>query len=226
MFTSLLDSTASTLTVSSALICLFAALLFGLVIAVVYMLSTKQYTKNFIVTLALLPVLVEVVILMTSGSLGTAVAVLGTFSLIRFRSAPGTSIEIAGIFFAMAVGLACGMGQIAFAALVTAIVSCLFVVLNRSRFGERKAERKTLKITIPEDLDYAGIFDDIFEKYTSSHRLEKVKTVNLGSLFELDYTIVLKNENQEKDMLDEIRVRNGNLTIVCARQGQEQTLSL
>lgn len=226
MFTSLLDSTTSTLTVSSALICLFAALLFGLVIAVVYMLSTKQYTKNFIVTLALLPVLVEVVILMTSGSLGTAVAVLGTFSLIRFRSAPGTSIEIAGIFFSMAVGLACGMGQIAFAALVTVIVSCLFVTLNRSRFGEKRAERKTLKITIPEDLDYTGIFDDIFEKYTSSHRLERVKTVNLGSLFELDYTIVLKNENQEKEMLDEIRVRNGNLTIVCARQGQEQTLTL
>lgn len=226
MFTSLLDSTAGTLTVSAALICLGAALLFGLVIAGVYMFSTKQYTKNFIVTLALLPVLVEVVILMTGGSLGTAVAVLGTFSLIRFRSAPGTSIEITGIFFAMAVGLACGMGQVAFAALVTVIVACLFVLLNRTRFGERRSDQKTLKITIPEDLDYTGVFDDIFERYTLSHKLEKVKTVNLGSLFELDYTIMLRDESQEKIMLDEIRIRNGNLTIVCARQAQEQTLSL
>jgi hypothetical protein len=181
------------------------------------MYSSEKYTKNFVVTMALLPVLVMAVILMTSGSLGTAVAVLGTFSLVRFRSVPGTSKEITGIFFAMAVGLACGMGQILFAAIITVVISLIFVILNKTKFGEKNDGEKHLKITIPENLDYTGLFNDIFEKYTSTAKLDKAKTVNLGSMYELDYSIALKNPQLEKAMIDEIRTRNGNLSISCSR---------
>lgn len=221
MFSSIIDSTTSSLTVQSVLICIAAALILGIVIAFVYMKScTEHYTKSFVITLALLPVLVETIILMTSGSLGTAVAVAGAFSLVRFRSAPGTSREILSIFFAMAVGLACGMGEIAYAVLFTAIVACVFFILMKSSFGGSPEEDKDLKITIPEDLDYTEIFDDLFEKYTSKHTLEKVKTVNLGSMYELDYSIRLKNPKEEKQMIDEIRMRNGNLTVSCGRHAE------
>ena len=202
----------------SALICIAAALVLGIVVAFVYMKSsTDRYSKSFVVTLALLPALVQVVILMTSGNLGSAVAVLGTFSLVRFRSVPGTSKEILGIFFAMAIGLACGMGQILFAVIITVIIACVFMILNRTKFGEKKGLDKHLKITIPENLDYTELFDDLFAKYTSRAELEKVKTVNLGSMYELDYDISLKDAKQEKQMIDELRVRNGNLSIVCGR---------
>lgn len=221
MFTSILDTSSGSLSVQSAMICIGAALLLGIIIAVVYMMSSEKYSKNFVITMALLPLLVEVVILMTSGSLGTAVAVLGTFSLVRFRSVPGTSKEIAGIFFAMAVGLACGMGQILFAAIITVIIAVVFLVLNRTKFGNKNENDKHLKITIPEDLDYSGIFNDIFGKYTSAAKLERVKTVNLGSMYELDYDIRLKDEKTEKNMIDELRTRNGNLTIVCGRETEK-----
>lgn len=194
-----------------------AAVILGIIAATVYTLTAERYTKNFVVTLALLPVLVQVVIVMTSGNLGSAVAVLGAFSLVRFRSVPGTSREILAIFFAMAIGLACGMGQIMYAALITVLVSAVSVLLFRINFGGSGEDDKVLKVTIPEDLDYSNIFDDIFSKYTRSAKLQKVRTVNLGSMYELDYDITLKDGKQEKQMLDDIRVRNGNLTVVCAR---------
>ncbi|MCI1722845.1 MAG: DUF4956 domain-containing protein [Lachnospiraceae bacterium] len=217
MFTSILDTASGTLSLTSAAYCIGAALVLGIIISLVYMYSSEKYTKNFVVTMALLPVLVMAVILMTSGSLGTAVAVLGTFSLVRFRSVPGTSKEITGIFFAMAVGLACGMGQILFAAIITVVISLIFVILNKTKFGEKNDGEKHLKITIPENLDYTGLFNDIFEKYTSTAKLDKAKTVNLGSMYELDYSIALKNPQLEKAMIDEIRTRNGNLSISCSR---------
>lgn len=221
MFTSIIDNATSTLTAQSVLLCIGAALILGIAIAFVYMKGcTEHYTKSFVVTLALLPVLVETVIMMTSGSLGTAVAVAGAFSLVRFRSAPGTSREILSIFFAMAVGLSCGMGQIGYAALFTAIVALVFFLLMRSPFGGSAADDKDLKITIPEDLDYTEVFDDLFEKYTTKARLDRVKTVNLGSMYELNYSITLKDAGQEKKMIDEIRTRNGNLTVVCGRHAE------
>ena len=222
MFTSILDYTAGTLSLESALLCIGAAVLFGLLISLVYMWSSERYTKNFVITLALLPVLVEVIILMTSGSLGTAVAVAGAFSLVRFRSLPGTSKEIAGIFFAMAVGLSCGMGQILFGGMITLVISALFFLLNRTRFGEKKEGLQHLKVTIPEDLDYTGIFDDVFDRYCSQVSREKVRTVNLGSMYELDYTILMKDAAKEKEMIDEIRIRNGNLSVVCGKSVREQ----
>ncbi len=154
MFTSIIDTSSGSISAESALFCIGAALVLGIIAALVYMKSSEKYTKSFVVTLALLPALVQVVILMTSGNLGSAVAVLGTFSLIRFRSVPGTSKEILAIFFAMAIGLACGMGQILFAAMVTVVIACVFVILNKTKFGDKNESEKHLKITIPENLDY------------------------------------------------------------------------
>ena len=200
MFTSIIDTTAGTISIQSAMICIGAALVLGIISALVYMLSAERYSSNFILTMALLPALVQVVILMTSGNLGSAVAVLGTFSLIRFRSAAGTAKELLGIFFSMAIGLACGMGQIVFAVIITLVISLMLFLLTKLNFGGRHGDEKMLKITIPEDLDYTEIFDDIFAKYTTTAKLQKVKTVNLGSMYELDYDVMRFNF-READIL-------------------------
>ncbi|MFV0467131.1 MAG: DUF4956 domain-containing protein [Lachnospiraceae bacterium] len=217
MLESLLSTVTSTLDIQSALICTAISLVLGLVIAVIYM-SQGSYSKNYIVTLALLPAMVQVVIMLVNGNLGTSVAVMGAFSLVRFRSLPGTSKEIAGIFFSMVVGLATGMGYTTFAILITVIIGLAMFILFKSRFGEGSEELKSLKITIPETLDYNGVFDDLFDTFTKSHSLQMVKTTNMGSMFELQYQIILKDETREKEFLDEIRCRNGNLTIICGRK--------
>ena len=221
MFTSILSSVEGTLTIQNALLCTIASLVLGFVIAVVYM-SQGGYTKNFVMTLVMLPMLVQLVIMLVNGNLGTSVAVLGTFGLVRFRSVPGTSKDIASIFFAMAVGLATGTGYLTFAAVMTVIVGIVFLIQGKSNFGEAKQNEKHLKITIAENLDYTEIFDDIFPVYTSRCSLQRVKTVNLGSMYELDYQITLKDAGKEKEMIDALRCRNGNLTIVCGRRAALQ----
>ena len=142
----------------------------------------------------------------------------GVFGLVRFRSMPGNSREIVSVFFAMGIGLAIGMGHILFATVITIVVSIFLVILSKTKFGEGNTRDKKLKITIPEDLDYSNVFDDLFEKYTKKNELEKVKTTNMGSLFELTYSIVPKDNINEKEFIDEIRCRNGNLNITLARQ--------
>lgn len=142
----------------------------------------------------------------------------GAFSLVRFRSMPGNSREIVSIFFTMGIGLAVGMGHILFAAVITVLVSIVLVILSKTKFGERNSHEKKLKIVIPEDLDYSNVFDDLFEKYTKTNELEKVKTTNMGSLFELTYRIITKKDANEKEFLDELRCRNGNLNITLARE--------
>ena len=215
MFTSILNETAGSLSITSALICSAASIVLGLVIAAVYILGGKC-SKSFALTAAILPVLVQTVIMLVNGNLGAGVAVMGAFSLVRFRSFPGSSKEIAILFFAMSVGLATGMGYITFAALFTVIVAALFLILTKTGFAERGTSEKTLRVQIPESLDYTDVFKDIFNKYTTSATLEKVKTTNLGSMFELTYAITLKSAECEKNMIDEIRCRNGNLTIICS----------
>lgn len=217
MFTSIIDA-SSALTLQNGFLCLVTSIVLGLLVAVVYQLSGAS-SKSFTVTLALMPALVQVVIMMVNGNLGAGVAVMGAFSLVRFRSFPGSSKEICVVFFAMAIGLATGMGHLAFAVFFTIILSLLLLLLCRSPFGELRAAptEKELRITIPEDLDYPHIFDDLFEKYTNRVTLERVKTTNLGSMFELTYHIRLKKAVQEKAFLDDLRCRNGNLTIVCGR---------
>lgn len=213
MFTSIIDS--GSLTVPQALICTGTSVFLGLLIALIFMLKGSAYSKNFVITLALMPVIVQVMIMMVNGNLGTAVAILGVFSLVRFRSRPGDSVEILAVMLAMAVGLATGMGYITFALLLTVIICLVWLILFKTPFGEKRKAEKELKITIPENLDYTGIFDDVFGEYTSKCTLERVKTTNMGSLYELCYHIVLKKPDTEKEMIDAIRCKNGNLPVVC-----------
>src|SRR5574344_309378 len=209
MFNSIISGT---LTLTSVLICIIAAIILGVIIAFVHM-KTSRYSKNFIITLSILPLLVSVVMMMVNGNLKTSVAVLGAFSLIRFRSLPGNSREIASIFWAMGIGLSIGMGQIYFAALITFIVSILMLFFYKTKFGENNSKEQELKIIVPEDLDYENIFNEVLNKFTSSYNLIKIESINMGSLFELRYLIKLKNGIKSQDFINELRVRNGNLKI-------------
>lgn len=221
MFNSVIKSGG--LTLNSAIICIVSAVLLGIIISFVHMKSSK-YTKNYVVTLAILPLLVATVMIMVNGNLGTGVAIAGAFSLVRFRSMPGNSREIASVFFAMAIGIAIGMGQIVFATLVTLIVSVLFLIFYKTKFGEERSVYKTLDIVIPESLDYEDVFDTIFKKYTNSYELLRIKTTNLGSLYELKYDITLKAGIKIKTLIDEIRVRNGNLKVSIHKNEKEEML--
>ncbi len=214
------DSDLTTvITLSDFLLCIVVSLLSGLLLAGSYMYKT-HYTKSFAITLALLPAVVCVVIMMVNGNIGTGVAVAGAFGLVRFRSAPGTAKEICALFLAMGTGLIAGMGYLGFAFLFPVILSGVFLLYNRLQFGTRRnaAMYKTLSVTIPEDLDYSDVFEDIFSEYTSEHDLEKVKTTNMGSMFRLTYLITLRDPKKEKEMIDKLRCRNGNLEITVSRQ--------
>lgn len=208
-----------TISVQAFLLCLGISLVLGLIIAAAYMLA-NEYTRSFLVTLALLPAVVCAVIMMVNGNIGAGVAVAGAFSLVRFRSAPGSAREIVTVFLAMGAGLISGMGYLGFAALFT-VVMCAMLLFYSFLAGERKKSKalaKTLKITIPEGLDYSGVFDDIFEEYTQKNELVRVKTTNMGSMFCLTYSIMLRDEAIEKQMIDRIRERNGNLEVMVSRQ--------
>nr|WP_302467847.1 DUF4956 domain-containing protein [Bittarella massiliensis (ex Durand et al. 2017)] len=210
------SSAAATLSLGKLLLCTATSLALGAAIAAIHTFRNR-YTKGFVMTLALLPAVVQMVILMVNGNLGTGVAVAGAFSLVRFRSAPGSAREICSIFLAMAVGLATGMGYLAAAALFVLVIGGASILYTCLRFGEQKQLEKELKITIPETLDYTDLFDDLFARYTAHWKLEQVKTTNMGSLYRLDYRIELRDPAQEKAFLDELRCRNGNLEIVCGR---------
>lgn len=215
LFFSVLNTNAGP-TAVSVLLCTVASLLLGMLIALLYMYR-NTCTKSFAVTLALLPAIMQMVILLVNGSLGTGVAVMGAFSLVRFRSAPGTAREICSIFLAMAAGLACGMGYLVAAAVFVVVVGGLGCLYTVSRFGEPKRTARVLKVTIPESLDYTGAFDDLFQTYTVKCELFQVRTTNMGSLFRLEYQLILKDAAKEKEFLDQLRCRNGNLEISCGR---------
>ena len=207
-----------TIGVGDFLLCLGVSLVLGLIIALAYMCG-NEHTKSFLLTLALLPAVVCVVIMMVNGNIGAGVAVAGAFSLVRFRSAPGSAKEIVTIFLAMGAGLISGMGYLAFSALFTVIMCAIFILYNIvASNSKNEAVNKTIKITIPEDLDYSGVFDDIFAEYTKKSELVKVKTTNMGSMFRLTYNITLKDKTLEKQMIDRIRERNGNLEIIVSKQ--------
>ena len=200
----------------SFLMCLTASLVLGLVIAGIYMYR-NSYSRGFVVTIALLPAMVQMVILLVNGNLGTGVAVMGAFSLVRFRSVPGKAEEISSIFQAMAVGLATGMGYVGMAVLFVLIMGGVNILLSSIKFGQQKKEAKVLKITIPESLDYTSVFDEVFTRYLKKWDLNQVKTTNMGSLYKLDYEVVLKNNEEEKKLIDDLRCRNGNLEIFLGR---------
>lgn len=200
--------------VSDFLLCMGFALVLGVIIAGCY-LYRSAYTQSFVVTLALLPAVVCVVIMLVNGNIGAGVAVAGAFSLVRFRSTAGTAREICTLFFAMGAGLICGMGYLGYALVFTVLICGMFLLYSALGFGVKKnaASHKTIRILIPEDLDYTGIFDDIFARYLSSYELVDVKTTNMGSMFKLTYDAQLKDLAKEKEMIDKLRCRNGNLEI-------------
>jgi len=213
IFSGIFDSaTTTSISIYQFLLCIIVALILGIIIAMVYGKS-EETTRSYLLTVAVLPALVAVVIMLVNGNIGAGVAVAGAFSLIRFRSAPGSAKEIATIFLAMAVGLTIGIGYLGFAAVLTLVMIIAMTVLSSWGFGMKETPEMELRITVPEDLNFADAFDDILETYTSSYKLDAVKTSNMGSLFKLRYSVILKDENRQKDMLDELRTRNGNLEI-------------
>lgn len=200
-------------------ICLGCSLAIGLIIALTYLFSARC-TKSFVITLALLPAAVCVVIMAVNDNFGIGVAIAGAFSLVRFRSAPGTAKEIGIVFIAMAAGLIAGIGYLGYAVIFSLVMSLVFLAYSLLNFGSQKRNMlyKTLTITIPEDINYTEVFDEIFKEYTSSSELIRVKTTNMGSLFKLTYDVKLKSADSEKDFIDKLRCRNGNLEISVSRQ--------
>lgn len=213
------NNTTQTISIATFLFCVLVSLVMGAMLAYVHTYKNRC-TKGFVVTLALLPAVVSVVIMMVKGNIGAGVAVAGAFSLVRFRSIPGTAKEIGAIFIAMTVGLASGMGYLAFSFLFAVILGAASLLYNKTKFGEIKSDgaEKTMRITIPEDLDYTDVFDDLLEEYTAGHELISVKTTNMGSLYKLTYNLTLKDCKKEKELIDQLRCRNGNLEISSSRQ--------
>ncbi len=219
IFAGIFETTSSmNITLQDFFICIIASIALGVFMAKVYAFKERS-SKGFIVTLALLPISVTMVIIMVNGNIGAGVAVAGAFSLVRFRSVPGTAKEIVAIFTAMCTGLTIGMGYIGFA-VVFSVVACLFaLVLNTTNFGnEKENNNRTLQITIPENLNYTNVFDDIFDNFTKEVKLVSAKTTNMGSLFKLSYEIELNDAKNEKQFVDELRCRNGNLEIIIGKQ--------
>jgi uncharacterized membrane protein YhiD involved in acid resistance len=206
----------TSLPVGEYLACSAVSLVLGLIAASVYMFR-NSYNKGFVVTIALLPVVIQLVIMLVNGNLGAGLAVMGAFALVRFRSIPGSAKDIAAVFFSMAIGLATGMGFLAIAALFTLVVCCAMLIYAIVPFGEPHQGQRQLKVTIPETLDYDEVFESIFEKYTRKHELIRVKTTNMGSLYKLTYNVVLKAGTTQKAFIDELRTRNGNLEIALNR---------
>ena len=213
----------SEMSVVSFLVCIFTAMVLGLLSSLVFS-DRDRHSAAFRQSVALLPPVVALVIMLVNGNIGAGLAVAGTFALVRFRSAPGTAKEITGLFFAVAIGLACGMGYVGYAALFFLVMAVYTLALSRSRFGEEAATRRLLKITIPENLEYDELFDDLFREYTRQHELIKVRTTNMGTLYELRYAIDLKDLNKSKEFIDAIRCRNGNLNISCGREDDRELM--
>lgn len=220
MLDSIFSTAASTsaLTFQALMMTTVASLALGLGVAGIYMFR-NHYSRSFSVSLVLLPAMIQIVIMMVNGNVGAGVAVMGAFSLVRFRSIPGSAREISSIFLAMAIGLTTGMGYLGVALMFLVIIGSASLLLTLFRFGEQPAAKreKELKITIPENLDYAGVFDDHFQTYTHRYELVQVKTTQMGSLYELKYHILMKETGSEKAFMDELRCRNGNLSISYGR---------
>ncbi len=211
------EGTVSAIQLTDFFICVISAIILGIYMSMMYSHKTKC-SKGFVLSLAVLPLTIAIVIIMVNGSIGAGVAVAGAFSLVRFRSVPGTAKEISAIFTAMCTGLTIGMGYIGYAVLFAIIASALSMILSLSKFGEPKQNTRVLNITIPESLNYTEVFNDIMMKYTFEHSLVSAKTVSMGSLFKLKYDLELKDASFEKDFVDELRCRNGNLEIIIAKE--------
>lgn len=220
LFLGLFDTDMTrTIEVGDFILCIGCSLIIGVLLAVAYQHHTRG-SRSYLFTLALLPAIVCVVIMMVNGNIGTGLAVAGAFSLVRFRSVPGSAKEITMLFLAMGTGLLTGMGYVGFAFVFAIIMSVVTVIYNQFDFGMKKAglRYKTLNIMIPEDLDYSNVFDDVLKEYTTDYELTRVKTTNMGSMYRLTYQLTMKKEVSEKEMIDMLRCRNGNLEISVSKQ--------
>lgn len=219
MFDSILNSVSSTadvsISISNTLISVGVALILGLVISVAYMLITpkRERSGSFLMSIIILPTIVAVVILLIGGNLARAFSMAGIFTIVRFRSIPGDSKDISFVFLTMAVGLGVGLGYLTLAAVIAVIIGTAIVVIKLSKYGVSTQKEQRLRITVPEDMNYQGAFDDLFTKYTDYCAVQRVKTTNMGTLFEITYDLVMKDKNVEKEFIDALRCRNGNLTI-------------
>lgn len=223
MLTNLFSNSTSTISLSVLLISCLVSIILGLFIALTHKFTSKC-SKGYLTTIAVLPFLVQVVIMLVNGNLGTGVAIMGAFSLVRFRSLPGNAKEILTVFFAMVVGLAIGTGYLVFSTIMTIIGCIALIIYNKiSLFGQNENE-KLLSITIPEDLDYTEVFNDEFNKYTNNNQLIKVKTTNMGSMFDLKYRVILKDISKEKEFVDALRIKNGNLKIMISHPLEDSEL--
>lgn len=208
--------TGTTVNLASMFGAIGVALVLGLILAKVYQYKTI-YSKSFMMTLVMLPTLIAIVIFLVNGSLGAGVAVMGAFGLIRFRSAPGGAKELLAIFLAMTIGIAVGMGYLVFASVFTIIMSVVMLLLETVNFGQMKHSMRQVTVVIPESLDYETVFDDIFQKATNYVELANVKTSDMGSLFKIKYIVQLNGTMTEKELMDALRTRNGNLEIAISR---------
>lgn len=217
MFGSILSSTSSSsFTVNEFLVIEVVAIVLGLIIGASYMVACKNdgYSKNFIVGLSILPTIVAAIILFIGSDVARAFSMAGALTLVRFRSAPGNAKDISVVFLSMATGLGCGLGYLGYAGIFAIIAVVLLIVLSLTGFGKKSANKKQLRVTIPENLNYTNAFSDVFEKFADECKLTRVKTTNMGTMFELTYEIVLKDDSKEKKFIDELRTRNGNLNII------------
>lgn len=214
------SATSETLNLPTTVNIIFASLLMGLFISVIYIKTRGKdgYSHGFTVTLIMLPAIIAIIILLVGNNIARAFSLAGAFSLIRFRSAPGDPIDISYVFFTLAVGLACGMGYIGYGMLFAVILCAVMVILSVTKYAKPRVNMMQLKITIPEDIDFQNCFEDILEQYTQSYKLQRVKTADFGSLFEIVYVIQPKEAMDQKEFIDKLRCRNGNLNIVLNTQ--------
>lgn len=217
-------TTGEAFTLTNALLVIGSSLILGLAISFAYMKTHKKegYASGFTISLTMLPVIIAIIILLVGNNVARAFSLAGAFSIIRFRSAPGDPKDITYIFFTLAVGLTCGMGYIGYAFIFTIILCSFVMLLNKLNFAMPKNKTSNLKITIPEDLNYDGIFDDILNKYTDSWNIETIKTRDFGALYEIHYIIHMKLDTNQKKFIDELRCRNGNLNITLNFAGFEE----
>lgn len=223
--TILTSTTGESLTLTNTLIILVVSIILGLIISISYMKTSKEeaVTSGFAITLIMLPAIISIIILLVGNNVARAFSLAGAFSIIRFRSEPKDPKDISYIFFTLAVGLSAGMGYILYAILFTIILCLIMFVLKFINYAEPDKSCLELRITIPENLNYENVFDDVLKKYTSSWKFKKVKTKEFGSLFEITYTVVMKNENQKK-FIDELRCRNGNLGVILSVPQEKNNL--
>ena len=210
--------TISTIDISTAIITVIVSFAVGVLISITYMKTAgrENYSQNFALTMVLTPAVIAVIILLIGSNIARAFSLAGAFSIIRFRSAPGEPKDIAYVLFTMAAGLAAGTGFYGYSVLFTVLMCAIMFVLHLTKFGYTKNTGQLLKISVPENIDYEGVFDEILEKYTVDHNLLKVRTADLGSLYQLSYSVTLRDGTSRKEFLDELRCRNGNLNITLS----------